>query len=101
MTSPLVHNGKVYIASVDENLKGEGHVYALAGEDGEISGTLEIQYFVGGYGDAWWKWVIEDFKKAYPNVEIVEYAGSDVNETMKPNWISGNPPDVSISTARA
>lgn len=69
-------------------------VTETAGEDGEISGTLEIQYFVGGYGDAWWKWVIEDFKKAYPNVEIVEYAGSDVNETMKPNWISGNPPDV-------
>lgn len=49
-------------------------VTETAGEDGEISGTLEIQYFVGGYGDAWWKWVIEDFKKAYPNVEIVEYA---------------------------
>lgn len=30
---------------------------------GEISGQLEIQYFVGGYGDEWWKTVIEDFKK--------------------------------------
>ena len=36
MTSPLVHNGKVYIASVDENLQGEGHVYALDGKTGEL-----------------------------------------------------------------
>ena len=43
MTSPLVHNGKVYIASVDENLKGEGHVYALAGEDGEILWSYPVR----------------------------------------------------------
>lgn len=36
MTSPLVHNGKIYIASVDENLKGEAHVYALDGKSGEL-----------------------------------------------------------------
>lgn len=35
MTSPLVYNGKIYIASVDENLKGETHVYALDGKTGE------------------------------------------------------------------
>ena len=43
MTSPLVHNGRVYIASVDENLKGEGHVYALAGEDGEILWSYPVR----------------------------------------------------------
>lgn len=62
--------------------------------DGAVAGTLEIQYFVGGYGDVWWKWAIESFKDKYPEIEIVEHAGSDVNETMKPQWISGNPPDV-------
>lgn len=36
MTSPLVHNGKVYIASVDENLKGEAYVYCLGGKDGRL-----------------------------------------------------------------
>lgn len=36
MTSPMVHNGKVYIASVDEDLNGEGHVYALDGKTGEL-----------------------------------------------------------------
>lgn len=36
MTSPLVHNGKIYIASVDENLKGEAHVYSLDGKTGDL-----------------------------------------------------------------
>ena len=36
MTSPLVYNGNIYIASVDENLKGEAHVYALDGKTGEL-----------------------------------------------------------------
>lgn len=26
-------------------------------DDGTVSGTLEIQYFVGGYGSAWWEWL--------------------------------------------
>lgn len=36
MTSPLVYNGRVYIASVDENLKGEAYVYSLDGKTGEL-----------------------------------------------------------------
>lgn len=36
MTSPLVHKGKVYVASIDEDLKGEGHVYALDGTSGAL-----------------------------------------------------------------
>ena len=61
---------------------------------GEISGELEIQYFVGGYGDAWWKEVIADFQDAYPDVEIVEHAGPNINEEMRTRWISNDPPDV-------
>jgi N-acetylglucosamine transport system substrate-binding protein len=59
-----------------------------------IGGILEIQYFVGGYGDAWWKDAIAGFKEKYPNINVVEQAGSKINETMKPRWISDNPPDV-------
>ena len=36
MTSPLVYDGKIYIASVDENLKGEAHVYCLDDKTGEL-----------------------------------------------------------------
>ncbi|MGG0720191.1 ABC transporter substrate-binding protein [Robertmurraya massiliosenegalensis] len=59
-----------------------------------ISGELEIQYFVGGYGDTWWKTVIEDFKDAYPDVEIIEHSGPNINEEMNTRWISNDPPDV-------
>lgn len=62
--------------------------------DGEISGDLEIQYFVGGYGDSWWKEVIADFKEAYPDVNIIENAGPNINEEMRSRWVSNNPPDV-------
>ena len=59
-----------------------------------ISGDLEIQYFVGGYGDSWWKEVIADFKKAYPAVNIIEHAGPNINEEMRSRWVAGDPPDV-------
>ncbi|MDH6370474.1 N-acetylglucosamine transport system substrate-binding protein [Paenibacillus sp. PastF-3] len=63
-------------------------------EEPKVAGDLEIQYFVGGYGDGWWKEVIGEFKKKYPDVNIKESAGSQINEQMKPRWIQGNPPDV-------
>lgn len=59
-----------------------------------FNGTLEIQYFVGGYGDAWWKEVINDFKKEHPKLKIVEDAGPKINQQMQPRWASNNPPDV-------
>ncbi|MFS0877114.1 extracellular solute-binding protein [Solibacillus isronensis] len=59
-----------------------------------LSGTLEIQYFVGGYGDGWWKQVIGDFQKQHPDLEIVEHAGPNINTEMNTRWISETPPDV-------
>ncbi|PAV31071.1 sugar ABC transporter substrate-binding protein [Virgibacillus profundi] len=64
------------------------------GGEGEISGELEIQYFVGGYGDSWWKEVIADFQEEYPDVSIVEHAGPNINEEMRSRWVSNDPPDV-------
>ncbi|BAC14510.1 ABC transporter substrate-binding protein [Oceanobacillus iheyensis] len=63
-------------------------------QTGEIAGELEIQYFVGGYGDAWWKEVIGDFQEEYPDVKIVEHAGPNINEEMRSRWVSNDPPDV-------
>ncbi|RIX52396.1 extracellular solute-binding protein [Paenibacillus nanensis] len=62
--------------------------------EAKISGDFEIQYFVGGYGDAWWKEMIGEFKAMYPDLNIKESAGSQINEQMKPRWIQGDPPDV-------
>lgn len=63
-------------------------------EEPKITGDFEIQYFVGGYGDAWWKEMLGEFQKKYPDLKIKESAGSQINEQMKPRWIQGNPPDV-------
>lgn len=63
-------------------------------DDGTVSGTLEIQYFVGGYGSEWWEWIVDAFEDTYPDVEVVVNAGSDINETMTTRWISGSPPDL-------
>ena len=36
MTSPVVYKGNVYVASIDENLKGKACIYALSGQTGDI-----------------------------------------------------------------
>ena len=64
------------------------------GSDGGLSGDFEIQYFVGGYGDSWWKEVIADFKAANPDLNIIEHAGPNINTEMNTRWISNDPPDV-------
>ncbi|MBB3108326.1 N-acetylglucosamine transport system substrate-binding protein [Paenibacillus phyllosphaerae] len=59
----------------------------------KLTGDFEIQYFVGGYGDAWWKKVIADFQAANPDLKIKAMGGAKINEQNKPRWIAGNPPD--------
>jgi N-acetylglucosamine transport system substrate-binding protein len=79
-----------------ENNTSEGNSEGNdAGEgNGEVSGELEIQYFVGGYGDSWWKEVISDFQEEYPDVTIIEQAGPNINDEMRSRWVSDDPPDV-------
>ena len=43
MTSPLIHNGRVYTASVDEDLKGQAAVYALDLATGAIAWTYPTE----------------------------------------------------------
>jgi len=59
----------------------------------KLTGDFEIQYFVGGYGDKWWKKVIADFQAANPELNIKESAGPKINDQNRPRWIGGNPPD--------
>jgi len=61
---------------------------------GPVSGELEIQYFIGGYGDAWWNQVFADFETANPEVKIVKHGGSTIHQEMKSRWISNDPPDL-------
>jgi N-acetylglucosamine transport system substrate-binding protein len=59
----------------------------------KLTGNFEIQYFVGGFGDKWWKQVLGEFQAANPDLKIKESAGPKINEQNKPRWIGGNPPD--------
>ncbi|KIL35607.1 ABC transporter substrate-binding protein [Cohnella kolymensis] len=59
----------------------------------KLTGDFEIQYFVGGFGDKWWKKVIADFQAANPDLKIKQSAGPKINDQNKPRWIGGNPPD--------
>ena len=43
MASPLVYDGKIYVASVDENLKGEAYVYSLDGKTGEFVWKYQVR----------------------------------------------------------
>ncbi|UOR14017.1 ABC transporter substrate-binding protein [Halobacillus amylolyticus] len=79
--------------SSEEEASSDGDNSEIA-NDGKVNGELEIQYFVGGYGDSWWKEVIADFKEKYPDVTITEHAGPNINEEMRSRWVSGDPPDV-------
>ncbi|MFS0726478.1 extracellular solute-binding protein [Paenibacillus sp. 1P07SE] len=64
------------------------------GETQGLTGEFEIQYFVGGYGDSWWKEVLEGFQQANPELKITQTAGPNINEQMRPRWIQGDTPDV-------
>lgn len=59
-----------------------------------LSGKLELQIFIGGYGNAFWNEVIDGFKKENPGVEIVANMGPKINEQMKTRWISDDAPDI-------
>jgi N-acetylglucosamine transport system substrate-binding protein len=60
----------------------------------KLSGDFEMQYFVGGYGDAWFKEILAEFGKANPDLKIKQSAGSQIFEQLKPRWIQGDPPDI-------
>jgi len=62
-------------------------------ETAKLTGDFEIQYFVGGYGDKWWKKVIAEFQAANPDLKVKESGGPKINDQMKPRWIGGTPPD--------
>ena len=45
----------------------------LDGADTEITGSLSIRYYQGGFGDIWLQSVVSGFNKKYPNVSVEIY----------------------------
>lgn len=58
------------------------------------SQELEVAVFQGGYGDAFWKQLAENFEKANPGTKVNVTANPDIGEMIRPKIIAGNPPDV-------
>lgn len=90
------NNEKPAPSSTNQGSGNGGNGGNSGGGDGGsegLTGEFEVQYFVGGYGDTWWKHVIGEFQKQNPNLKIKQTAGSQINDQMRPRWIQGNPPD--------
>ncbi|TKJ85712.1 ABC transporter substrate-binding protein [Paenibacillus sp. CFBP13512] len=79
--------------SSNDAASGTANTGTTASSGKGLTGDFEVQYFVGGYGDAWWKKVVEEFQTANPDLKIKVSAGPKINDQMKPRWIGGNPPD--------
>lgn len=55
--------------------------------------TLKLSIFKGGYGDAFWKAVSEEFKKTHPNVEFEIECDPSIGEMVNTSMMSGDIPD--------
>lgn len=63
-------------------------------ENSELTGEFEIAAFVTGEGrEIWWNEVIEDFKNAYPKLEVKATLSGVIGDEIRPRWVSNNPPD--------
>lgn len=59
----------------------------------KLSGSFELQIFVGGYGSEAWEYAINEFQKLQPGLEINAHLDTNVNAQMKTRWSKNNPPD--------
>lgn len=64
-----------------------------ASKEKKLSGKLELQIFVGGYGSAAWEYAIAEFEKLNPDLKITAHLDSNVNAQMSTRWAKDNPPD--------
>ncbi|MDB4867854.1 MAG: extracellular solute-binding protein [Cohnella sp.] len=92
-SSPSASDSPAATTSASPSPSASGSAPASADAGTKLTGDFEIQYFVGGYGDKWWKKVIADFQAANPDLHVIESGGPKINDQMKPRWIGGNPPD--------
>ncbi len=84
-------SGNVVSGSGDNSAHNAGTVDNSAEE--KLTGTLELQIFVGGYGEKCWEYAIEEFQKLQPDLEINAHMDANVNAQMKTRWAKDNPPD--------
>lgn len=54
---------------------------------------LSVAVFEGGYGKAYWEEVIQRFEEDYPGVKVNLTSNPKIMDIIKPQLVSGNPPD--------
>ncbi len=65
------------------------------GKGTEISGSLEVAVFSNGdLMDQFWDKVVAEFSSLYPDCEVTLIANPKIEESMRPRFVSDNPPDV-------
>ena len=52
-----------------------------------------LQIFTGGYGAEMWEYVVKMFEKEHPEYNVIANMSNTVNDSMKNDWRTGNPPD--------
>jgi len=57
------------------------------------SKELHIAVFQGGYGQEYWKEIIETFEAAYPGVLVHLTISPRIGDVIRPQLVAGNPPD--------
>lgn len=60
-----------------------------------ISGELEVAAFSNGEAnDKFWNTVIEEFNKLYPDCKVSLITSANIEESMRPRFVSDNAPDI-------
>ncbi len=62
-----------------------------------LKGDFEVQIFVGGYGDTWWKEMIDGFKAENPGLNVIVNMSSQVNKQLATRWMSKDTPDLAFA----
>lgn len=75
----------------DNTVNNAGEIDASKEE--KLSGSFELQIFVGGYGSEAWEYAIAKFEELNPELEVNAHLDTNVNAQMKTRWAKDNPPD--------
>ncbi len=78
----------------EEKKEESGKVtFTYSSDEKPLTGELELQIFVGGFGSEWWEYAIEKFQEQNPDLEITAHLDANINAQMKTRWAKDNPPD--------
>ncbi len=66
-----------------------------ASDEAGIGGDLEVAVFSNGETmDAFWDTIVAEYNAVYPDVNVTLIKSANIEETMRPRFISGDAPDV-------